>query len=117
MTTQWTISNCTSVCSTPIVTDPTIITTFAEIYIPSRTLAYGTYQLKLTVTMASVTSLTTSLSAFVKITPSGITANPITYGTSMVTRGHDQNLTLDPGRFSADLDGNVFNASVSIELL
>jgi hypothetical protein len=113
ITTQWSITNCTSVCSTPILTDSTIIRTFAEIYIPSRTLAYGTYQLKLTVTMASATMMTSSMSAYVKITPSGITANLMPYGTSMITRGHQQDLTLDPGTYSADIDGNVFNASVS----
>ena len=113
ITTQWSITNCTSICSTPIVTDPTIIKSFAEIYIPSRTLAYGTYQLKLTVTMASATTMTSTMSAYVKITPSGITANLVPYGTSMITRGHQQDLTLDPGTYSVDLDGNVFNASVS----
>jgi hypothetical protein len=116
ITTQWSITNCTSICSTPIVTDTTIIKTFAEIYIPSRTLAYGTYQLKLTVTMASAATMTSSMSAYVKITPSGITANLVPYGTSMVTRGREQDLTLDPGTYSADIDGNIFNASVSEEV-
>ena len=63
--------------------------------------------------MASASSLTSTASAFVKITPSGITANLVPYGTSLITRGHEQDLTLDPGRYSSDLDGNVFNASVS----
>ena len=53
------------------------------------------------------------MSAYVKITPSGITANLVPYGTSMITRGHQQDLYLDPGTYSADIDGNVFNASVS----
>ena len=35
----------------------------------------------------------------------------------MITRGHQQALTLDPGSFSTDLDGNVFNASVSTPIL
>ena len=34
----------------------------------------------------------------------------------MITRGHGQDLTLDPGTYSVDLDGNAFNASVSREL-
>ena len=113
ITTQWFITNCTSICSTPIVTDPSIVKTFAELYIPSRTLAYGTYQLKLIVSMVSATTMNSSMSAYVKITPSGITANLVPYGTSMITRGHQQDLYLDPGTYSADIDGNVFNASVS----
>ena len=67
--------------------------------------------------MTSASKLTSSVSAYVKITPSGITANLVTYGTSMITRGHEQDLILDPGTYSVDLDGNLFNASVSIETL
>ena len=66
--------------------------------------------------MASATSLTSSISAYVKITPSGITANLVPYGTSMITRGHEQDLTFNPGSYSTDLDGNVFNASVSVHV-
>ena len=111
--TQWTIKNCTSTNCTPIATDPSIVKTCAEIYIPSRALEYGTYELQLTVTMASATHLFSSTSAYVKINPSGITANLVPYGTSMITRGHTQDLTLDPGTYSVDRDDNVFNASVS----
>ena len=101
-------------CYNPIVIDPTIIKSFAEIYIPARTLACGIYKFQLTVTMANATNLTSSASAYVKITPSGILANLIPYGTSMITRGYEQDLTFDPGRYSVDLDGNVFSAEVSI---
>ena len=116
MITQWTISNCTSICSSPIVADSTIITTFAELFIPSRTLSYGTYQLKLTVTVGCATELSSSTSAYVTITPPGITVNMVLYGASMITRGEDQNLTLDPGSYSIDRGGDAFNASVSIAM-
>ena len=114
--TQWTITSCTPVCSSPIAADHSIITTFAEIYIPRRALAYGTYQLKLTVTLTSASKLTASASAYVKISPSGITANLFPYGTSTISLGYEQDLTLDPGRYSVDLDGHIFNASVSEEI-
>ena len=65
--------------------------------------------------MASAVGMTSTMSAYVKITPSGIAANLIPYGISMITRGHQQDLILDPGTYSADIDGNVFNASVSDE--
>jgi hypothetical protein len=114
MITKWTIQNCSSICSTEIQFDPTIIETkFSELYIPSRTLAYGIYELKLTVTMTASSSLIASKSAFVKITPSGITANLIQLGTSMITRGNKQELKLDPGSYSLDLDGYTFDANVS----
>jgi hypothetical protein len=112
--TQWTIYNCTSTnCSFQIQIDQTVQTTFAELYIPPQTLSYGIYQLKLTVTMISSLNLISSSSAYVQIIPSGISANLLQYGTSMITRGYQQNLTLDPGTFSVDLDENIFNAAVS----
>jgi REJ domain len=115
--TKWTIKNCSSICSYEIQLDPTIIETkFSELYIPSRTLAFGIYQLELTVTMISSSNLISSASAFVKITPSGITANLIELGTSMITRGNQQELKLDPGSYSLDLDGYTFDATVSLKL-
>ncbi len=114
--TQWTINNCTSVCSSSIHIGQLIITTLSELYIPAKTLAYGTYQLTLTVSMIAAPQLSSSASAYVKITPSGITANLVQYGTSMITRGYQQDLLLDPGTFSIDPDATIFNASVSFLL-
>ena len=111
---KWTIYNCTSICLYEIVLDPTVIETrLSELYIPSRTLVYGIYELKLTVTMANFPSLTSSSSVYVQITPAGITANLVQLGTSMITCGNQQDLKLDPGTFSVDLNGYTFNASVS----
>ncbi|CAF1031063.1 unnamed protein product [Adineta steineri] len=73
--TQWTIKNCTSICSNQIQLDSTIITTSTELYIPARTLVYGLYELKLIVTMVNMSSLTSTSSVYVQITPSGITAS------------------------------------------
>jgi hypothetical protein len=112
--TKWTIYNCTTTnCLSQIDIDQTVSTTFSELYIPARTLPYGIYQLKLTVTMIVSSHITSSSSDYVKITPSGITANLVQYGTSMITRGHEQDLTLDPGTYSVDPDGYAFNATVS----
>ncbi|CAF4038351.1 unnamed protein product, partial [Adineta steineri] len=111
MITQWTITNCTSICLQKVQLDSTIITTLSEFYIPRNTLAYGIYELKLTVTMTKVPRLTSSSAVYIQITSSGITANLIEYGTSMITRGKQQNLEFDPGSYSIDYDNNVFNAS------
>ncbi len=113
--TKWTISNCTSTCSSPTQIGQMIITTSSELFIPARTFDYGTYQLTLSVSMTAVTRLSSSASAYVKITSSGITANLIQFGTSMITRGHQQDLILDPGTYSIDLDENLLNASVSLK--
>jgi hypothetical protein len=107
------MKSCTSNCSSPIQFDPSISTTFSELYIPPRTLPIGKYELTLTVTMIISSNLTSSLSSYVTITPSGIIVNLIQLGTSMITLGYQQNLTLNPGLYSIDLDGYIFNASVN----
>ena len=66
--------------------------------------------------MVVASHLRSSASAYVIITPSGITANLIQFGTSMITRGQKQDLLLDPGTFSVDPDATTFNASVSLTL-
>jgi hypothetical protein len=96
--------------------DNTLITTFGELYIPGRTLPYGLYELKLIVTSVYSSNLTISSSAFVKINPSGITANLVQLGTSVITRGNEQDLKLDPGSYSVDPDESSFNANVNISL-
>jgi len=111
--TKWTINNCTSNCSFQIQMGQIIITTSSELFIPAETLNYGTYQLTLTVTMIAAPHLISSASAYMKITPSNITANLVQFGTSMITRGYQQDLLLDPGTFSVDPDTTTFNASVS----
>lgn len=95
-----------------MVTDPTILKTFSELSVPARTLPYGVYQLKLTVSVSNVSQLTSSASAYVRITPSEIIPNLLEYGTSFVTHGYGENLTVDPGRYSVNPDEHQFNANV-----
>ena len=105
---------CISNCSTKITLDQSIATTFSELFIPARTLSVGLYQLTLTVTMKQSSQLTSSSSVYVRIIPSGIQVNLVQLATSMITRGYAQNLTLNPGAFSIDFDGNIFNTSVRV---
>ncbi|CAF4120452.1 unnamed protein product, partial [Adineta steineri] len=101
-TKKWTIKNCTSIRSFPIQLNSKISTTLSELYIPSRTLDYGIYELTLTVTMIESLDLKSSSSAYVRITATGITANLVQLGTSMITRGSQQDLQLNPGAYSVD---------------
>ena len=111
--TQWTISNCSAInCSRPISISKTIITTFSELYIPARVLPYGIYELKLTVTMVVSSNLTTSASTYVEIVPSDIKINLVPYGMSMITRGYQQHLILNPGEYSLNIDGYNFDSRV-----
>ncbi|CAF1302442.1 unnamed protein product [Adineta ricciae] len=108
---KWTIKNCSSTCSYQLSLDQTIQTTFTELHIPARTLPFGLYQLQFTVTMANYTNLTTSSSVYVQVTSSGIVANLVQLGTSMITIGYKQDLEFDPGTFSVDPDEYTFNGS------
>jgi len=107
---KWIIKDCAANCTQ---LDPLILTTTSELYIPARTLAYGIYELQFIVTMTKYPSLTTSASVYIRITPSGITANLIQLGTSMITSGYKQDLKLDPGSYSVNPDEDHFNSTVN----
>ena len=110
---QWTISSCNSTCSSSFSFDLSVKTTLSELYVPARILPLGIYQLTLTVAMSVSSSLRSFASAYVRITSSGITANLVQLGTSIITSGYQQSLKLDPGTYSVDPDANQFNGSVS----
>ena len=114
---QWIISNCTSNCSDSFQLDRSVVTTSTELFIPARTLDYGIYQLQLTVTMRASPTAYSSAIAYIKITPSGITANLVRFGTSIITSGHENDLVLDPGMYSIDPDQDTFDANVSSRLV
>ncbi|UJR17607.1 hypothetical protein I4U23_004503, partial [Adineta vaga] len=91
--------------------NPQVITTSSVLFIPARTLDYGIYELKLNVTMTNATRFSSIASIFVNISETGITANLVPLGTSVVTSGHSDDLKLDPGSYSIDPDGLIFNGN------
>ncbi|CAM4770288.1 unnamed protein product [Rotaria magnacalcarata] len=109
--TQWTVFNCTSTCSLQTKLDQSVITTLNELFIRARTLVYGIYKLKLTVTMVASTDLISAASVYVRINPSNIIPNLVEFGTSMISRGQSQDLILNPGSFSVNPDESTFNLS------
>ena len=114
---QWIITNCTTSCSNRIQLDSSIITTSSELYIPSQTLSYGTYQFELIIRMSTnSTWLNVSKSTYIQIIPSNIIVNSFHSGTLMLIIANTHDLLLDPGSYSIDLDNNIFNTSVSSEM-
>lgn len=114
-TMKWTLMKCSQfVCHSAIDLEPSILTTFTDLYLPAGTLALGVYELRLTVTMENVLNLTIFASNFIHIISSGSVANLVLLGTSMITIARQQNIQLNPGLYSANLDMSPFNASVSI---
>jgi len=62
-------------------------------------------------------SISQSRSIYLLITPSGITANLVPLGTSMITNGIRQDLRFNPGEYSIDLDDDHFNASNGLMII
>jgi hypothetical protein len=94
--------------------DKQINVDLSELYIPSNILPYGKYKFELKVTMIDYPNLISfSSSIYIVITPSGITSNLVELGTTLVTSGYKQNLELNPGNYSIDPDGYLFNATVN----
>jgi len=110
---QWILKNNSNV----IPFDSQIETTFSELFIPSRKLPFGIFELQLTITLDKYPTLNHSSSVYVEITPSGITANLVQLGTSMITSGFEQDLKLDPGTYSVDPDEVSFDSKVSFQFI
>ncbi|CAF4464255.1 unnamed protein product [Rotaria socialis] len=104
MTTDWTIANCTGGCSSWKPLPASIVKRSNELLVRARALEYGLYAFNLTVTIVETTPIRKSEITYVMVNPSGITANLIKLGTSMVTHGFQHDLILDPGQYSGDPD-------------
>jgi len=103
---QWTIFN----YSNAIRLDPKIVTNFTELCIPARTLDYGIYEIRFQISSLQINE---TESVYVRIIPSEIQPNLVQFGTSMITIGNEQDLHLDPGRYSIDPDELIFTRTVS----
>ena len=89
--------------------------TDSELNIPRKTLPFGIYNVELT-TQLITTSDTYSLStpAYIQIIPSSLIYVYVTKArTTMITLGKDQDLSLEPGKYSVDGDGHSINIDVS----
>ncbi|UJR17432.1 hypothetical protein I4U23_004327 [Adineta vaga] len=106
---QWIISNCTTSCDLQININHRLNITTNQLFIPPRTLSYGTYQFKLLLTMINSTTLIVSSSVYIAIIPSTIIVNLAQYGTSVITSSYENDLILDPGKYSIDPDSNLFD--------
>ena len=84
-----------------------------RISISAGTLDYGVYEFRFTANISAFRNMSSTRSSYIEITESNSTANPVKFGTSMITSGHSQDLVLDPGQYSIDPDTRQFNPSVS----
>lgn len=84
-----------------------------NLFIPGRSLDYGTYRFNLTIQMALFPMMISSRATYVNITYSNVTANLVKFGTSIVTNAFDKFLVFDPGKYSVDFDEEHLRPGVS----
>jgi hypothetical protein len=113
--TSWSIRNCTAACTMVIPMASVIQWSSNEIVVPARTLPNGLYEFTLRVNMTNTMPVIwSSVSAFVRITRSGVIPRLIGFSTSFITHGSQRSLAFNPGAFSIDEDGYTFNANVML---
>jgi hypothetical protein len=111
---EWIISNCTLNCSILNKFNEEIKTTLNEIYFPSKILTFGIYEFKLILNLTiSLNSSLYSKSIRIEIVRSeNLIVNLIEFGTSEITLGENQQVLLEPGKYSLHDDGNEFIENV-----
>ncbi|CAF1353863.1 unnamed protein product [Adineta ricciae] len=107
---QWKIRNCTTKCTNELLFD-SIDLTRTDLYIPSKTFPYGIYEFTLHIQLKDYLNIRSSKSIYIQVNPTGITVNLVALGTSMITSGYEQDLHLNPGKYSNDPDGYPFNST------
>ena len=105
-TSQWKFFNCTLTCEHELDFNSSLIITRSELYIPKQIFPYGIYEFKL------IINDLTSSSIYIEIIRTDIIVHLIKYGTSMITINVENDLILDPGKYSIDPDSTRFNSNV-----
>ena len=114
LTTDWSILHCSFTCENQTELLRSIERTQKDIFIPARTLEDGLYQLQLTATMTDYPSLSSSSSVYIQITRSTISINLISFNALVITHDNREDLILDPGQHSFDLNRITFNEDVCV---
>jgi hypothetical protein len=79
----------------------------SELILQANTLMYGLYEINLEVKLVTSdksSPLSSLIKTYIQIIPTGIVVNAIENGISSILIGSQQNLTLNPSRYSFDLD-------------
>lgn len=112
--TKWTIMTCTSPhCTNSIALNSTFSLIHNDLYIQQYILLAGLYEVRSEVTFHGSLQFNSSSTAYIDIVSTGIIVNLFPLGTSIITRGDQQNVQLNPGLHTLDSDGIPFNTSVN----
>jgi hypothetical protein len=115
ITTSWKILTCSSSGLDEAQLDRSVETTLNELFNPSQTLSNCRYELILTVRMVDLPALQTSSSIYLEIVRSNIITNLLAFDKPMVIHDYQQDLVLNPGEFSVDLNAITFYPNVSFK--
>ncbi len=92
--------------------NPTV--NLAELVIQANTLTFGLYQFKFHVNITNLV-LSNSVETFIKIVPTGLNVYAIQNGIQSQLIGYNQEFTLNPAKYSVDLDNLLSPKSLSFE--
>ena len=89
----------------------------SDLFIRGRTLSAGIYAIKLRLSMIASSNLTSSKSVYIRIIPSEpIIVNLMRFRISEITIEFGQDLLLEPGKYSTDVDGVPIAPDVNSEI-
>jgi len=110
--TKWKIYDCSLISSNQAELNQSMKPTLNDLLISTRILRYGLYKFELIVTMIDYPSLISSSFVYIEITRSIVTINLISFDKLMIIHDYQNNLILNPGEFSFDLNQIPFNKDV-----
>ncbi len=113
ITVNWAILVCSPTCSNKAQLNQPIETSMNNLFIPSHTLSSGLYEFQITVAMMDYPTLASSSSIYIQIIRFNILTNFIRFITSILIHNYQQDLILNPGQYSIDLNSISFNSNVN----
>lgn len=101
---KWTLTRVDILASIDLTPNPT--STQSELVLQANTLAYGTYEFtyKVSISTQNMMSLTSSISTYIQIIPSGLAVFALENGISTLLIGFGQTQILNPSLYSFDFD-------------
>ena len=102
-------------CSNVLQLDQSIELSGKDLLIGAEILSSGVYKVELIVTMVDDPLLSSSAFTYIEITRSIVIINLISFNATKIEQNIEENLTLNPGEFSVQLDQSRINKNVCLD--
>ena len=102
-------------CSNVLQLDQSIELSGKDLLIGAEILSSGVYKVELIVTMVDDPLLSSSAFTYIEITRSIVMINLISFNATKIEQNIEENLTLNPGEFSVQLDQSRINKNVCLD--